>query len=142
MNPFKAEFTESLAGLEWYDDLYTDSSKNRPTVKTVPEMRARFQYKVLKFFDFDGRRYWRLATVWLDNIPIMVTQNAGREGDDHRKRFVTNPDQLFELIKYLHLLANKVNYQPEDVVSADHNIPYLTKFYGNSLDGYFERYRY
>ena len=28
--------------------------------------------RVVKEFDFDGRRFWRLATVWHDGIPVMV----------------------------------------------------------------------
>ena len=52
----------------------------------------RITIKTIKYFNFDGRRFWQLATVWFDDQPIMITRNAGREGDDHATRFVTNED--------------------------------------------------
>lgn len=96
------------------------------------------EIKVLKDFDFDGRRCWTLRTVWFNNKPVMVIQNAGREGDDHRERFVTNKKKLNEMVCYLKSLQDVADYCEE--VDADVKYKCLTSFYGNDLDGKFERY--
>ncbi len=46
------------------------------------ESSVRLSIRTHKYFNFDGRRFWRLASVWFDNKPVMIIQNAGREGDD------------------------------------------------------------
>lgn len=103
----------------------------------------RMEIRIIKFFDFDGRRFWRLATVWLDNKPIMVIQNAGREGDDHEERFITDPDGFRELGQHLRTILKMREEPLEDVVKPDEVLGRkLIDFYGNSLDSYFERYRY
>lgn len=90
---------------------------------------------------FDHRRCWRLASIWLGDRPIMIVRNAGREGDDHVSRFITNEAGYHDLIraarKYLRIRPERSG-NPSDVVAADQNIPDLTSFYGNSLDGEFE----
>lgn len=102
---------------------------------------TRVEIRIYKYFDFDGRRFWRLSGVFLDGLPIMITQNAGREGDDHAARFITDASAYKEMIEYIRTLLPMVEVEDmEDVVSADDNINGLDNFYGNSLDGYFERY--
>lgn len=136
------EISDSFAGVPWLD--HREPNKAPPEGLT-PE-RARFEYRIIKHFDFDYRRYWRLATVWFDNRPVMITRNAGREGDDHRSRFVTCSSTLYiDLIKYLtDLIMEHNTYTPaiEDFVGINTDVPTLTEFYGNSLDGYFEKARY
>lgn len=95
--------------------------------------------KVHKHVDFDSRRYWRLASVWFDDKPVMITQNAGREGDDHHKRFITNKGLYIEMIDFI-----KTLFEPdtdfegeEDVVKENDVVDGLTYFYGDDLDGSF-----
>ena len=47
------------------------------------------EIRIYKNYDFDGRRFWRLQSVYYKNNPVMITQNAGREGDDHNQRYIT-----------------------------------------------------
>lgn len=103
----------------------------------------RLEIRIHKYFDFDGRRFWRLASVWLDNQPVMIIQNAGREGDDHRRRFITSEDRFREMCKHIREFL-KIEEEPlEDVVDPNDVIGRpLIAFYGNSLDGYFQRYNY
>lgn len=101
----------------------------------------RVENRSIKYFNFDGRRFWELAAIWFDGNPIMVTQNAGREGDDHSARFITNPEGYRQMISYLRSLT-KTNEDNHDVVNVEDDIPDLTSFYGNSLDGEFHHYRY
>lgn len=135
------EISDSFAGVPWIN--------HRLPGDAAPEgltpMRARFEYRIIKHFDFDYRRFWRLGTVWFDNQPVMITRNAGREGDDHRTRFVTCSTALyFDLILYLNNLTTLSQYNSalKDFVEPDKEVPSLTEFYGNSLDGYFEKARY
>lgn len=102
----------------------------------------RVEFKCYKYFNFDGRRFWRLAGVYFDGKPVMITQNAGREGDDHRERFITDHAHYTQMVAYLMTLNQAKFEKPADVVGIDDEIPGLTEFYGNSLDGRFEHYRH
>ena len=90
---------------------------------------------------FDHRRFWRLATVWYKGMAVMIVQNAGREGDDHAKRFITNKDVFTSMLSYIHtLIVPRFEIDDEDVITLDEERKDLHDFYSNSLDGYFERY--
>lgn len=102
----------------------------------------RITIKTIRYFNFDGRRFWQLATVWFDDKPIMITRNAGREGDDHATRFVTNEDGYRQMIKYVQSLIGIEVDLVEDLVDPNEDINELETFYGNTLDGLFEKYRY
>lgn len=110
------------------------------TIDIVDIDTDRVEIRTIKYFDFDGRRFWMLATVWFDSKPVMVIQNAGREGDDHAKRYVTDKSALRDMCQYIRSLV-PVEEDESDLVDADEDIPSLTEFYGNELDGHFERYR-
>lgn len=106
-----------------------------------PEAKSynpRLELRYYKQHCFDGRRTWVLASVWFDSAPVMIIQNAGREGDDHHRRFITDPERYTQLIGYLHSLAEKKPVDLSDVVPLDQDIKGLTEFYGNQLDGHFE----
>lgn len=118
---------------------------------TLPyeDPNKRVLIKYYRNFDFDGRRYWRLASVWYESknchwLPFMVIQNAGREGDDHRKRFVTDAAVYADAARYLKTIVMfPERYDSEkDLVDPTVDVPKLTEFYGNELDGHFERARY
>jgi hypothetical protein len=102
----------------------------------------RVELKFYKDFNFDYRRIWALASVWFDGKPFMIVQNAGKEGDNHYKRFVTDEATYKEALKYLSSIVLFADKPVEDVVDADADIPNLTSFYSHTLDGYFERSRY
>lgn len=88
------------------------------------------------------RRIWRLAGVYFDGKPVMIIQNAGREGDDFRARIVTDVDSYRKLIQYLGRLLYEVEGDTpvDDVHDPSVDLgDKLTSFYYQSLDGYFER---
>jgi hypothetical protein len=103
------------------------------------EEQTRVQIKTLKYFNFDGRRFWNLATVWFDEKPVMIIQNAGREGDDHAKRFITNVETFMDMGAFIKSMVLIEIGLPEKI-DADADIEELTRFYGNSLNGAFQRY--
>jgi len=94
-----------------------------------------------KDFDFDGRRYWRLAAVKYNGTFVMIIQNAGREGDDWAERFITNVEAYIDMIGHIQSLVptGRVD-MVEDFIDVDVDIKTLDEFYGNKLDGFFERY--
>ena len=103
------------------------------------------EIKYYKNHFFDHRRFWRLASVWFENKPFMVIQNAGREGDDYSNRFIIDTDVYSKAILHLKIL---IASQPVEILQEtkerycdrDSEIETLTDFYGNELNGYFERY--
>lgn len=92
---------------------------------------------VYRHVTYDTRRFWLLAGVYFDGQPVMVIQNAGREGDDFHGRFITDGGRYFEMLKYLSTLcrfSEKDKTPAIDLVSADDDIKDLESFYGNSLN--------
>lgn len=93
-----------------------------------------------KYWRHDGRRIWLLAGVFFDDMPVMIIQNAGREGDDYSGRFITNKALYNDMVKYIVSLMDFSKSDDKDLIDPDTDIPSLTTFYGYSLDGYFDRY--
>ena len=75
----------------------------------------------------DHRRDWCLRSVWYQGSPIMVCVNAGREGDDHVERWVTDLGRYDQMVRFMRTLAPMVLTTVEtapDVVRRTH------EFYG------------
>ena len=112
----------------------------------VPLDLSANKYVVVRFykeFHFDSRRFWALASVWYNGRPVMIVQNAGREGDDHRHRFITNEELFRKMLGYIWSISTMTkDVETTDIVDKDSDIPDLTDFYGNRLDGHFERSRW
>lgn len=82
---------------------------------------------------YDHRRYWKLWSVYFEGSPVMILQNAGREGDDHKKRFITDYHLYTELVDYLDSLLPKMYFSSNDMVSDEEDIEELTSFYQDHL---------
>lgn len=92
------------------------------------------EIRAFGYADYDGRRFWLLAGVYFDGHPVMIIRNAGREGDDHHSRFITDPARYWELLKYLATLANPpIEETKICVVDPEKDIPDLDNFYGDDL---------
>lgn len=100
------------------------------------------EVRVIKHFNFDFRRYWRLATVWFEDKPVMVIQNAGREGDDFSRRVITDQAAFRDLCKYVASLAGVDEPEETEVLAPDADLDQWDEFYGNSLNGHFKRNQY
>jgi hypothetical protein len=105
----------------------------------------RIEICVFKHFAFDSRRFWRLAAVYFDGEPVMITQNAGREGDDHAHRFILDRKVYDEMIRHIVALPRRPEDAVDDgkstTVTMDEDLgERLTSFYGDKLDGYFSRH--
>lgn len=104
----------------------------------------RLKIGVIKNHYFDHRRYWNLAVLKMDDIPIAFLQNAGREGDDHCFRFIINEDKFRECIIYLRSLKEIEfeNNNTKILNDLDEDNEELTTFYGYSLNSKFDVWRY
>jgi hypothetical protein len=80
----------------------------------------------------DGRRVWRLFSVWFDGKPVMICQRAGREGRDYRNTIVTDNQAFREMNDYLWSLREDY-VDEEDIWDPEQEIGGLTEFYGYSL---------
>ena len=107
----------------------------------TPELISdRAEVRFLKDWNFDGRRVWILATVWLDENPVMILQSAGREGRDHSKRFIVDEVQFIELCEHVQSML-PIAYDGNDLTGFhDEMGDVLTDFYGYKLGGMFKQY--
>lgn len=136
--PYESEINELWSLKGYYYDFLPEIDD--PLYSISLDKNTRLKIRVLKEFDFDGRRFWRLQTLWFDNQPVMIMQNAGREGDDHRKRFITNKELYLKTLDYVReLLDEEEGDRIDDLVDENEERDYLN-FYGNHLHGHFERY--
>lgn len=100
------------------------------------EANERVEVKEIISYCFDGRRVWNLSTVWFDGNPVMVIQEAGREGDDHVADYVTDKERYREMIQYLRSLEEEDdNYS---FLEPDKDEPNLTSFYGHELSDFYD----
>jgi hypothetical protein len=114
----------------------------------IPEINEEWEWELwrldnekieIRFYKdhcFDDRRIWRLASVWFDGNPVMIIQNAGREGDDYSRRFITDKNKYIEMIDYIKSLIRTDN-EIKDLVDLEQECGELVTFYGYTLDGDF-----
>ncbi len=104
----------------------------------VDHLNERVSIHFWKEHCFDSRRVWILAGVKLDDDWVMIIQNAGREGDDHCKRFITDKEKFKELLEYVRsLLPVDEENIDDDCIPLDMDVKDLDTFYGCSLDNEF-----
>lgn len=138
----------AMEGYEWSNS-FSELCCGRSRVGHIPEielsdleeivyshkfekMNSKMEMRVYKNHNFDGRRRWVLASIWFEGKPVMIIQNAGREGDDHTARFITDHNSYAKMVAYL--LSFKEEDSSCDVYRENEDIPNLTEFYGYSLE--------
>jgi hypothetical protein len=102
-------------------------------VTTTPRVRV----DLIHQHDFDHRRFWRLMTVRLDDQPVMVVQNGGREGSDFSRRLIVDHENFTLLLAHLNwrgmgptAAAAVAEEARGEVVPLDDDLPALTNFAG------------
>lgn len=97
--------------------------------------------QIHKYHNFDGRRYWQLGSVWFNGSPVMIIQNAGREGEDHEKKFITNKQLYIDMVRYIKsLIPFDDEWIDKEFINEEDDVKELNTFYGYSLNGRFERW--
>lgn len=103
------------------------------------KMNEHVEIKFYADYSFDVRRYWELTSIWYKNKPVMIAQNAGREGSDHIRRFITDSKAYFEMVDYLSTLCKNYNAYANQIINGDKDINELTEFYSNSLEDFYDK---
>lgn len=111
-----------------------EAGENYWQIRSPAVESKRLEIRYYKDHSYDGRRIWRLASVWFDGNPFMIIQNAGREGDDHSARFITDAGRYEEAVVYVKSLLPPDFGTIPDVVEAEVDIPSLTSFYSSDLE--------
>ncbi len=84
---------------EWFPELSNGVSSG--PLLDVLQSEGRIQVKELANPYIDGNRVAELHTVHFDGEPVLIVQQAGRSGCDHRKRWVTDAPRYFALLGYV-----------------------------------------
>lgn len=79
----------------------------------------------------DTRRFWRLSSAWFDHQPFMIMQNAGREGDDHVQRWITDRAVYGAAVTHIYSIYCSDN---DHMVHPHTELGDLTEFYGEKLE--------
>lgn len=136
----------------YYDHLSEFSKKYwRDSYFNYEEINTRITIKTHVNHDFDGRRIWAIRSVWLDGLPVMIIQNAGREGDDHRERYITSKKRFLEMLGYMETLMSPEDRKKygdigsfEDIAVQEYEefreMSCLTEFYGYKIPYVFDEY--
>lgn len=91
---------------------------------SCPSIEIRF----LEESRIDHRRIWQLATVWFQKRPVMIIQNAGREGDDHVRRFITDKEHFIKLCQHVSRMLPVDEPDDECIIDPGTDQPKLTHF--------------
>lgn len=105
----RPDWLPEVEGLEW-----------GITTELLETLEAEGRLKVKRLVEkyHDHRRFAAIHTLWFDGKPVMLTQNAGREGDDFKQRWITDTETFVVLCSYLRSrLATDVSQ--EDTVDPE-----------------------
>lgn len=126
-------------------DLYLFLQIHVPEVFTwdvdlkAAEAEKRIEVRTLADECSDGRRTWTLQTIWFMrnddiNVPVMVVNSSGRDGDEYHGRWVTNQQRFAAMLGFLRGFAR----DESDIVSDDKIIPEMTEFYGATIHDFYD----
>lgn len=115
-----------------YESFWTMYDKN----KYLKDYFIKIEFYANK--NLSPRYIWRLGVVKFKDKPVMIIQNAGREGDDYSKRFILTEKIYQEMIDYMNSLYifKKYDIPKFDIISDLYftEMPELTEFYGHTLE--------
>ena len=78
-----------------------------------------------------GRRVWLCGVVCLDDVPFMMLQNGGREGDDAEASWVFDEARYAEAVRRL---SGRARPRVPPLCDLRWRYPDLGNFYGHDLD--------
>jgi hypothetical protein len=94
--------SEDLLRSDWFYEVPSLSRGLNDSVLEQLKSDARFEVRCILYRRHDDRRYISMYSFWFDGKPVMLTQNAGREGDDFKRRLITDAALFKDLCGYLH----------------------------------------
>lgn len=135
---YAAPFIEADNWIGWLVGCYythvpevADSPGDLPDCDESKRIEVRTHAEIV----WDGRRQHILRSVWLDGHPIMICVNAGREGDDHKGRWITDEARYIKLLQHLNSIriVAPVGETVTLFADKDEDFPAMTDFYGENL---------
>ena len=124
-NPYFNHVSETIHDFSLFHVIRSDQIE----IRIISEVVKYHRSEVVKYH----RIVWRLATVWFDNKPVMVIQNAGKYGHEHSKKFVTDRKTYKRMCDHIKELISIENEDDIKEIDADKNIKGLVKFYGHRI---------
>lgn len=104
-------------------------------IDDIEDKRIELRYYADEYID--GIRGWTIFSVWFDESPVMICQEAGRDNRDHIYQYITDRAKYIEFIQYLYSLHDHTKYMDEDeFYDPEKEAEHLTSFYGGNLYGY------
>lgn len=94
-------------------------------------LKGIFEIRFYARRSIDERRVWWLYSLYFEGAPVMILQNAGREGDDHTRRIVSHPDRLSRVVMLLR--AHLPVEATDELTDPTSDVKGLDEFYGDSL---------
>ena len=125
----RSDWFPEIANLEWG---LTDLAR------AELDGEGRFETREIGYHQADYRRFAFLGTLWFDGHPVAIVQNGGREGDDHKARWITDRERFFALCAYLQSklapdVAEQDIHDPESVVYEDDLLCFYGQDFGTAL---------
>lgn len=132
------KLTDWILRADWFPEVPDLEQALSSELLELLEKEGRFTVERVAEEHHDHRRYAQLHTLCFDGAPIALVQNAGREGDDHRRRLITDAHRFIELCHYLQTHAvDRERYARIYADTVDADTPMyeeeVSAFYGTDL---------
>lgn len=126
--------TEWVLRERWFPEAASALSLLGTPALEAMQAEGRLQVRELVNPYIDGYRIAQMHTLWLDGHPVLIVQDAGRGGDDHHKRWVTDGPRYFEMLAYL-LSKLAVENEAHDITDPEAEVYEETvfSFYGKDF---------
>jgi len=85
------------------------------------------------YYSVDHRRYWAIWSAWYEGKPYMLMQNAGREGDDYRQRYVTDAELYNKALSILRSCYRDDSAEKFPLWDINKDVPEIEDFYGITI---------
>lgn len=125
------ETTTSLAQLDYLETNHLPEITE--SISKVSHLNEKVVIHTVKEHAYDWDHSWCLYTVWFENVPVMILQEAGK-ANNHEERFITNQSKFIEMIMYIRGLLQTSESFEDNSYDEEEEIPELTKFYGFRLN--------
>jgi len=98
----------------------------------------RITLKYYADYSSDGERVWEVFSVWLDEQPVMICQEAGRGGNDDYSRFITNRKLFDKMEEYIRSFTEYNDDILNEVYEEQEEIKELGNFYNCTLSEFYD----
>lgn len=123
--------TTSLSQLDYVETNHLPEITE--SISKISHLNEKIVIHTIKEHSYDYDSSWCLYTVWFENTPVMILQEAG-ESNDHEERFITNEPKFIEMVQYIRSLLQTLEPSNIDVYDEEEDLPELTHFSGYRLN--------